>query len=235
MSVKLWSDKQDNFLIGSPSYQINGGKLPSNRQVLSVLFYNIREGKLKVSESANLVIRECIIYWEKARIPTRAFPNCVKKLVDLYDVWRELPKNFKKTQVTFRNREKNFEIDLDNLFDIAHADVLERMKIEYDKLFLMKQREPGRPGCLGGVDKKLANKEERSRQRRLEEEEERIVRQKESLAVASTSTTHNLESLENSVEEQILNSELSLPDVPCHKQSSKRRRKNLTTPKLVAA
>jgi len=234
MSVKLRSDKQNIFLIGSPSYQINGAKLPSNRQVLSVLFYNIREVKLKVSESANLVIRECIIYWEKARIPTRAFPNCVKKLVDLYDVWRELQKNCKKTQVTFRNREKNFEIDLDNLFDIAHADALERMKIEEDKLFLMKQREPGRPGCLGGVDKKLANKEERSRQRRLEEEE-RIVRQRESLAVASTSTTHNLESLENSDEEQILNSELSLPDVPCHKQSSKRGRKNLITPKLVAA
>lgn len=68
MSVELRSDKQNNFLIGLPSYQINGAKLPSNRQVLSVLFYNIREVKLTVSESANLVIRECIIYWEKARI-----------------------------------------------------------------------------------------------------------------------------------------------------------------------
>lgn len=234
MSVELRSDKQNIFLVGSPSYQINGAKLPSNRQVLSVLFYNIREVKLTVSESANLVIRECIIYWEKARIPTRAFPNCVKKLVDLYHVWRELQKNCKKTQITFKSRENNFKINLDNLFDIAHADAFERMKIEEDKLFLMKQREPGRPGCLGGVDKKLAEKEERSRQRRLEEEE-RIVRQRESLAVASTSTTNNLESLEDSDEEQILNSELSLPDVPCHEQSSKRGRKNLITPKLVAA
>lgn len=92
MSVELRSDKQHIFLIGLPSYQINGAKLPSNRQVLSVLFYNIREVKLTVSESANLVIRECIIYWEKARIPTRALPNCVKKLVDLYHVWREFQK-----------------------------------------------------------------------------------------------------------------------------------------------
>lgn len=160
MSVELRSDKQNIFLTGSPSYQINGAKLPSNRQVLSVLFYNIREVKLTVSESANLVIREYIIYWEKARIPTRAFLNCVKKLVDLYHIWRELQKNCKKTQVTFRSRENNFKIDLDNLFDIAHADALERMKIEEYKLFLMKQREPGRPGCLGGVDKKLAKKEE---------------------------------------------------------------------------
>ena len=47
---------------------------------------------------------------------------------------------------------------LDNLFDIAHADVLERMKIEEDKMFLHRQREPRRPGCLAGVDKKMLRK-----------------------------------------------------------------------------
>ena len=39
-------------------------------------------------------------------------------------------------------------MDLDNLFDIAHADALERMKIEEDKMFLHTPREPGRPGCI---------------------------------------------------------------------------------------
>ncbi|CAG9783921.1 unnamed protein product [Diatraea saccharalis] len=179
MSVKLRSDKQNIFLVGLPSNQINGAKLPSNRQVLSVLFYNIREVKLTVSESANLVIRECTIFWEKARIPTKAFPNCVKKLVDLYSLERATKK-------------------------FAHADAFERMKIEEDKVFLKKQREPGRPGCLGGVDKKLADKEERARQRRLEEEE-RSVRQRD------------------------------LPSVPCYDKKLQRGRKNLITPKLVAA
>ncbi|KAI8038115.1 hypothetical protein M5D96_009156 [Drosophila gunungcola] len=63
--------------------------------VLSVLFYNIRQVKLTLSESANLVTREFLIFWEKARIPTRALPNCVKKLIDLYQAWRELQKNCK--------------------------------------------------------------------------------------------------------------------------------------------
>lgn len=233
MSVELRSDKQNIFLIGLPSHQINGAKLPSNRQVLTVLFYNIREVKLTVSESANLVIRECIIFWEKARIPTKAIPNCVKKLVDLYHVWRELQKNCKKTQLTFKNRENNFVEDLDNLFDIAHADAFDRMKIEEDKDFLRKQREPGRPGCLGGIDKKLAEKEERVRQRRLEEEE-RKVKQRELLAVASTSSIDNLECLENSDEEQISNSELST-QIPYPEKSFKRGTKSLITPKLVAA
>lgn len=233
MSVELRSDKQNIYLIGLPSHQINGAKLPSNRQVLTVLFYNIREVKLTVSESANLVIRECIIFWEKARIPTKAFPNCVKKLVDLYHVWRELQKNCKKTQVTFKNRENIFVKELDNLFDIAHADAFDRMKIEEDKEFLRKQREPGRPGCLGGIDKRLAEKEERVRQRRLEEEE-RKVKQRELLAVASTSSIDSLECLENSDEEQISNFELST-QIPCPENSSKRGTKSFITPKLVAA
>lgn len=60
----------------------------------------------------------------------------MKKLVYLYHVWREMQKNCKKTKVTFKSRENNFKIDLYNLFDIAHADAFERMKIEEDKLFL---------------------------------------------------------------------------------------------------
>lgn len=186
MSIELRSDKPNIFLIGVPSHQINGAKLPSNRQVLAVLFYNIREVKLNVSESANLVIRECIIFWEKARIPTRALPNCVKKLVELYHVWRDLQKNCKKTPIIYRTREKDFEGQLDNLFDIAHANALENIKIDEDKTFLIRQREPGRPGCLAGVDKKLANKEERAMQRRLAEEERKLKQR--SFEVASTSS-----------------------------------------------
>ncbi|GBP13817.1 hypothetical protein EVAR_8032_1 [Eumeta japonica] len=73
----------------------------------------------------------------------------------------------------------------------------------------------------GGVDKKLAEKEERAKQRRWEENK-RNVGQKELLAAASTSTSNNLECPEDSDEEQIFNSELRLPDVPCPEKSSKR-------------
>ena len=84
--------KKTIYLVGAANHQITGAKLPSNRQILAVLFFNIREVKLMVSESANLVIRECIIFWEKARIPTKSSPNCVKKLEDIHHVWRELQK-----------------------------------------------------------------------------------------------------------------------------------------------
>lgn len=240
MAVELRSNKKSIFLVGDLNYQITGAKLPSNRQVLAVLFFNIREVKLSVSESANLVVRECIIFWEKARIPTRAIPNCVKKLVDLHHAWRELQKNSKKTQDIYKHREKDFQNNLDNLFDIAHANALEWMKIEEDKIFLQKQREPGRPGCLAGVDKKLAEKEERSRQRKLKEEKKRhdqICSESLSLSL----TTQDLIETPGYPDQPTSSDESIDEPLPSTSQTvssgsiTKRGRKDFITPKLVAA
>ena len=68
--------KKTIYLVGTANNQITGAKLPSNRQIPAVLFFNIWEVKLTVSESGNLVIHECIIFWEKVRIPTKSSPNC---------------------------------------------------------------------------------------------------------------------------------------------------------------
>ena len=231
MSVELRSTKKNVFLVGDVYHQIKGAKLPSNRQVLAVLFFNIREVKLTVSESANLVIRECIIFWEKARIPTKALPNCVKKLVDLYQVWRELQKNCKKTQDVYKRREEAFQNNLDNLFDVAHADAFERMKIEEDKIFLQKQREPGRPGCLAGVDKNLAEKEERARQRKQEEEKRRLKQMPlDSFTLPQELQDQSISS-EGSLDEPLPGTSQSVSSVT----TKKRGRKDFITSKLVAA
>ncbi|GBM78103.1 hypothetical protein AVEN_132238-1 [Araneus ventricosus] len=47
------------------------------------------------------------------------------------------------------------------------------MKIEEDRMALQRQREPVRTGYLGGVDKKLTDKEERVRLRAFREENRR--------------------------------------------------------------
>lgn len=47
------------------------------------------------NESANLAISECIIFWEKTRIPTKLLLNCVNKFVKkicITQVWRDLQK-----------------------------------------------------------------------------------------------------------------------------------------------
>ncbi|GBN73688.1 hypothetical protein AVEN_38312-1 [Araneus ventricosus] len=57
-------------------------------------------------------------------------------------------------------------------FTMSRSPIL--MKIEEDRMLLQRQREPGRPGRLGGVDKKLTDKEERARLRAVKEENQRI-------------------------------------------------------------
>ena len=61
---------QKLFLIDHDESQITGAKLPSNGQVLRVLFYNMRKVNLLLRPSAMLVIKEVEVFWEKTRIPT---------------------------------------------------------------------------------------------------------------------------------------------------------------------
>jgi len=92
------------YLIGTSSHQLVGCKLPSNKQVLSVLFFNIREIMLSLSESVRLVIDETLIFWQKARIPTKEFHNCVPQLEELYNSWRSLQKNSsRRTNTQIKN------------------------------------------------------------------------------------------------------------------------------------
>ena len=151
MSKKLRSDYQI-FLIGSEETQIHGSKLPSNGQMLSVFFYNMRTVNLVVRESAALAVRECCIFWEKARIPIRAIQHCIDKLIKLYNEWRSLQKNSTKVGESYRLKEYDFKNKLNLLFDIAHSDALKLIKIDVDRQFLLNQRLPGRPGCLLGKD-----------------------------------------------------------------------------------
>ena len=56
---------------------------------------------------------------------------------------------------TRRTNEAKFVGDLCNLFGIARENALEIMKIQEDRDVLIAQRENGRHGCLGQIDKVL--------------------------------------------------------------------------------
>lgn len=131
MSVKLRNDN-NIFLIGYMETQILGSKLPSLRQILQVFFFNVRTVKLNVQSSANLVVRECMIFWENTRIPTRAIQHCVIKLIKMYNNWRDVQKSFTKIGEIYRKKENEFVTLLDSLYDIAHLDALKLMKNDVD-------------------------------------------------------------------------------------------------------
>lgn len=168
-------------LIGNVSHQIVGAKLPSNRQVLEVFFYNMRFVKLNSKESARLTIDAVLVFWQQARIPTRDSHKCAGKLLKMYEYWKTFNK-VKVEKMTAGMKEK-FDVFmdvLDDLFDIATADALTTMRNEEDKNFLEKQRQKGRPGSMLGIDMKLASKEERSKLRAEKEQARKLRHEKTS-------------------------------------------------------
>lgn len=168
---KLRSDDKID-LIGQVNHQIVGAKLPSNRQVLSVFFFNTRNAKIAIEISANLVAKEVEIFWVKARIPVSKTNYISKKILKLYEDYRSLQKgSYTNQSIQHQQREAEFSEELDNLFDIASSDALKVLKGE-EKDFLIEQRKKGRPGCLMRVDVKGQKKEE-NKLKRIEEEEQR--------------------------------------------------------------
>ncbi|KAL4085212.1 hypothetical protein QTP88_027071 [Uroleucon formosanum] len=131
----------------------------------------------KIKFNALLTIDDCLIYWKKARIPNQDRDNCAKKLKKLYEDLRSLEKNKTKIGNLHRLREKQFEETLDDLFDIAHSNAMNIIKIDEDKEFLLLQRQKGRVGCMLGRDIKLAEKEQRKATRKDAEYKRKNIQQ----------------------------------------------------------
>lgn len=158
-------DRTQIYLIGDDLNQIIGSKLPSNLQVLKVLFYNLRKVKLNLRESASLVIKEVLVFWEKARIPVKDIQRCIEKLEKLHNNWRDLQKHAKRQSQIQKNKEQEFIDIFDDLFDLSHANALQIMCNDEDKNFLISQRKKGRPGYLGGIDYTFVRKQKKIAER----------------------------------------------------------------------
>lgn len=169
---KVDEKNQTIALVGHVSHQIVGAKLPSNRQVLEVFFYNMRFVNLTAKDSAVLTIEAVLIFWKQARIPTRDPHKCAEKLTKLHQKWQSITKkSVDEMGAALKQTYDVFIDELDDLFDIARADVLTTMKIKQDQEFLIKQRQKGRPGSMLGIDMQLSAKEDRSEMRKKKEKE----------------------------------------------------------------
>lgn len=82
-------------------------------------------------------------------------------------------------------KKKSWVEKLDDVFDIAPANVLQLIKIEEDKQFLISQRKHGRPGFMYGIDHKTAEGEFRAEQRRqqISNQRERSIREKATIGM----------------------------------------------------
>lgn len=150
--------RSEIYLIGFPKPELTGSKLPSKVDCLKVLFYNIRIKKINTEESARLVINQCLIFWERARIPTQESHKAAKKLIGLQTEWKNIVKNRSKCSIFHKNFRDEWKDGLSDLFDIAHQNAMEMINNEEDRQFLIKQRLKGREGCMLGVDANLKKK-----------------------------------------------------------------------------
>ena len=155
------------YLLGSTVTELLGPRLPSNRQVYGLfLHYHVTE-KLTIRNAATTVIEEVKQFWERARIPVRDSQHCICKLEKLFNEWKVLKKHKNRETSLHKQQVAEFVENLENLFDIAHADALSMIKIAEDRAFLLAQREKGRRGMMGPVDQMLAAREKKEFKRRL--------------------------------------------------------------------
>ncbi|KAG0716953.1 hypothetical protein GWK47_008430 [Chionoecetes opilio] len=154
-----------NYLDGSED-AIRGNKHPSSGQVLSVFLHKHLNLKMERADSAKVVVREVLVFWDKARIPTQRQDKILAKVQALYDCWKGLKKNQGRQTQMQRTNEERFKTDMGNLFDVASADVLKLIKNPEDRDFLLAKRELGRRGSLGSVDLELVRKEEAAQKKK---------------------------------------------------------------------
>ena len=78
------------WLIGSYSPEILSSKLPSKRNVLSVVYWNLEKDKMTIKD---IVVDQVLNFWIRARIPTRQSQHIKDKGIKLYNEFKALRKN----------------------------------------------------------------------------------------------------------------------------------------------
>jgi len=124
------------WLIGSRVSTITGCKLPSKRQVFARFLQLHSEEKLIIQESARLTITDILPFWEKARIPTKQDYHVIEKVKGLDNEWQKLKENCTRRTKRKKTKENVFVDAFNYLFDVAHAEALQLIKIPEDSEFL---------------------------------------------------------------------------------------------------
>ena len=142
---------KEDELIGELVPEITGDQLPSKKQVLQILLYRTA-GKQKLRDCAREVLEKVQVFWDKARLRTQRSYKCINKIENLYEFWKKISRNMGRD--SNQQKEQDFKRDIENLFDIAHGDVLKNIS-ESQTNFLLHQRKAGREGFISDLTAEL--------------------------------------------------------------------------------
>ncbi|KAG0726492.1 hypothetical protein GWK47_004318 [Chionoecetes opilio] len=169
----------------APEPDILGARLPSREQVFLFFMYQHHVFKKTVPDSVSATSEKLKAIWGKAKLTTKTDANIRKNVKNLFEEYQALKKDRNRITDGAELKRKIWKGDLEDLFDISSADVLERRDIlDEDKSFLISQREDRSSSSMAGVDvaevakekkKKEAAKKLENCKRRQEAETERLL------------------------------------------------------------
>lgn len=127
--------RKNIYLIGFAESDILVRKLPTNKQILSIFFYNLKSLKKTIFESAYCVVKRCTKIWEQTGIPVTSEVNSIKKIKRLHNEWKKIYKRRNESnRINQKIREITFKKKLDLIFYISQQRVkhldLENVQIE---------------------------------------------------------------------------------------------------------
>lgn len=140
--------EKDIYLIGEITPQIQGRKLPTNRQVLQVFLYHHLKEKLTIRKSSDQTVSEIITYWNRVGIPVSANSQCIVKLEKLHSKWLSMKKSkFRVHSPTQQKKISDFKYTLNQLFDISQRGVMNKLTDD-QRLLLSSQQNSSRRGFI---------------------------------------------------------------------------------------
>ncbi|KAG0721680.1 hypothetical protein GWK47_045966 [Chionoecetes opilio] len=145
-SSQMW------LLDKAPEPDILGSRLPSREQVFLFFMYQHHVFKKTVPDSVSATSEKLKAIWGKAKLTTKTDANIRKKSPKSVRGYQALKKIGTGKTDGAELKRKIWKGDLEDLFDISSADVLERRDIlDEDKSFLISQREDRSSSSMAGV------------------------------------------------------------------------------------
>jgi hypothetical protein len=229
-------------LIEDPEPIFGGRVLPTFLEVLRVYFHRHQTEGMQQKDAVKTVVTEVSEIWSKAKVPISEERNIVRKFEGLLDRYRNICRNKKRKGAAQHEKEADFLHSINLLFDIAHHDAMNMIKIEEDQLFLNDQRSE-RKYVMAGVDKDSEETEKKKWIRmqtaaeRKMKEEKRKQRLAETVQLESSSSESNVESsdVESIVYEDGKSTRGTVDNGPLTSKSLTKRPKLVAIPPVIAS
>ena len=201
---------------------IKGSRLPTVRQVLLCFLAHHKTSCKR--EAANKTVDIVKHIYDCARIPTLFKNKMAEEVVNLFDNMKKILKIQPKCRTSGTGKEQvdSFKRQLETTMKFWPRDVMERIKTEDDKMFLLSMM-TDRKASMAGIDKKSSETEAKIR-KRAEQELKRIEIEKERKMKDSCLSTSVIDTDE---EEEAIDD--PVPLYTCAGRSHKRRVKTGVT------